>query len=62
MASARCRVQFYRDKRGEYRWRYLAKNGRVLADSGESYQRKDACERSWQRVRFDDADTEYLWP
>jgi uncharacterized protein YegP (UPF0339 family) len=55
-------VQFYKDKKGEYRWRFLAKNGRVLADSGESYQRKDACERSWNRVRLADADVEYIWP
>lgn len=61
MASDKCRVQFYQDDSGEHRWRFLAMNGRILADSGESYKRKDACERSWQRVRFADARTEYLW-
>jgi uncharacterized protein YegP (UPF0339 family) len=32
-------VEFYRDKRGEHRWRAIARNGKVLADSGEGYKR-----------------------
>jgi uncharacterized protein YegP (UPF0339 family) len=36
--SARCaRIERYRDIKGEYRWRLLAKNGRVVADSAEGY-------------------------
>lgn len=27
----------YKDKRGEYRWRFKAANGRIIADSGEGY-------------------------
>lgn len=61
MASARCRVQFYKDNDDLYRWRYLSKNGRVLADSGESYRRKDACLRAWRIVRSDIAGEEILW-
>jgi uncharacterized protein YegP (UPF0339 family) len=30
-------AELYRDSRGEWRWRLLAKNGRVIADSGEGY-------------------------
>jgi uncharacterized protein len=29
--------EVYRDKAGEYRWRAQTANGRVIADSGESY-------------------------
>ena len=35
----------YRDKKKEWRWRLKAKNGRILADSGEGYKRKSACEK-----------------
>jgi uncharacterized protein YegP (UPF0339 family) len=32
--------QVYRDRKGEYRWRLLARNGRIVADSGEGYETK----------------------
>lgn len=34
------RIQVYEDHAGEYRWRLRAKNGRILADSGEGYTRR----------------------
>ena len=34
------RVQPYRDEGGEYRWRRIAENGNVIADSGEGYMNK----------------------
>lgn len=30
----------YKDKKGEWRWRIKAGNGRIMADSGEGYKRK----------------------
>lgn len=30
----------YRDRKGEYRWRLKAGNGRIVAVSGEGYRRK----------------------
>lgn len=35
-------LELYRDHAGEYRWRLTAKNGEILADSGEGYKRKRA--------------------
>lgn len=35
----------YKDTRGEYRWRYVASNGNIIADSGEGYILKSDCER-----------------
>lgn len=34
------RAQVFRDRAGEWRWRIRAANGRVIADSGESYHHK----------------------
>ena len=31
------KFEVYRDKAGEYRWRLLASNGQLTADSGEGY-------------------------
>ena len=32
--------EIYRDAAGEWRWRLVAGNGRIVADSGEGYSRK----------------------
>lgn len=44
------RIVCYRDESGEWRWRMLARNGKVVADSAESYKRKGACLRMAARV------------
>lgn len=33
-------IGFYRDRRGEWRWRVTADNGRIVAVSSEGYQRR----------------------
>jgi uncharacterized protein YegP (UPF0339 family) len=48
----------YRDKRGEFRWRLRARNGRIIADGGEGYARKDACEHGIALVRAWDGEVE----
>ena len=39
----RYRFEVYRDRRGEWRWRFRAPNHRTLADSGEGYTNKTDC-------------------
>lgn len=50
VAVKRDRVEVYRDTRGEWRWRYVAQNGHVLADSGEGYSRRIDCVNAAKRV------------
>jgi uncharacterized protein YegP (UPF0339 family) len=38
---------FYKDKKGEYRWRMVAKNGRIIADSGEGYKTRLGVIKGW---------------
>lgn len=38
--------EFYQDRKKEWRWRILARNGKIIADSGESYKRHAACKKS----------------
>lgn len=33
----------YRDRTGQWRWRLMAANHKVIADSGESYLSKTSC-------------------
>ena len=30
-------VEYYKDQKGEHRWRLKARNGKIIADSGEGY-------------------------
>lgn len=43
--------QFYKDKQGFYRWRIKAKNGRIVADSGESYTSKQMAQKGFESLR-----------
>lgn len=48
--SASTKFEVYRDAIGEYRWTASARNGRVIADSAESYKRKVECIRAVRRL------------
>ena len=34
---------YYKDSKGEWRWRLKAANGRIIADSGEGYKSEHEC-------------------
>ncbi len=38
MAAKTQRFVIYRDRKREYRWRLVAKNGKIIADSAEGYK------------------------
>ena len=44
-------VEFYRDKKRDWRWRIRATNRKILADSGEGYRRRADAVRGLDRVR-----------
>jgi uncharacterized protein len=43
-------IELYQDAVGQWRWRMQAANGRIVADSGEGYRRRDAALKAAQRV------------
>jgi uncharacterized protein YegP (UPF0339 family) len=43
--------EIYRSTDKEFRWRFLATNGRVLADSGEGYAKRSAAIRAVDRIK-----------
>jgi len=45
------RFELYRDSAGEWRWRLRARNGEVVAESGEGYKRREDCEHGINLVR-----------
>lgn len=46
----RDKVVVYFDAAGEWRWRRVAGNGRIIADSGEGYKSKSFCVGMAKRV------------
>jgi len=48
-ARAHVRLRVYRDRRGEWRWSAVARNGRIVADGAEGYSTKDHAVRAVRR-------------
>ena len=66
--------EVYRDAAGNYRWRLLSKNGRILADSGQGYASRQKARQGAESVRtnapedgaaafevYEDDASEYRW-
>ena len=45
------KFQFYQDDKGEWRWRLVAHNGKILADSGEGYVNRAAMLKTVKRIK-----------
>lgn len=43
--------ELYRDRAGEWRWRLVAANGNIIADSGEGYRSKQGAKRGIESVK-----------
>ncbi len=43
--------EYYKDKKGEWRWRLKASNGRIIADSGQGYRNEQDCLAGIDRVK-----------
>lgn len=43
--------EVYEDAAGEWRWRLVAPNGNIIADSGEGYVSKQGAKRGIQSVK-----------
>jgi uncharacterized protein YegP (UPF0339 family) len=45
------KFDIYSDSAGEYRWRLVAPNGKIIADSGEGYDSRSNAKRAAENVR-----------
>ena len=43
-------AQLWRGSAGQWRWRVIAANGRIIAESGEGYARRIDCHRMMERA------------
>lgn len=44
--------EFYQDKKGEWRWRCIASNGRIVGASSEGYSSRANCVANAQRFGY----------
>lgn len=45
------KFELFKDSSGEWRWRLKASNGKIVADSAESYVNKSDCEHGIDLVK-----------
>jgi len=43
-------LEVYKDAKDEWRWNIRAKNGNIMADSGEGYTRRGNCIKAVNRI------------
>lgn len=43
--------EVYKDRAGEFRWRLIASNGRIIADGSEGYESKTGASRALENVQ-----------
>jgi len=55
------RIEVYQDKGGEWRWRRIARNNRIVADSGEGYETQQGAQRAADREMQADVSQLPLW-
>ena len=49
MAGENDKFEVYQDKRGEWRWRRKAANGRIVGAASEGYNKRSDCEANMNR-------------
>ena len=54
------KFQLYIDKNKEFRFRILAPNGRIVADSGEGYETKAKCLKNIKKLKEKIVDAKIL--
>lgn len=54
------KCNLYRDTEGRWRWRLKARNGRIIADSGQGYRRAIDAEAAFESI-VDMTHTDYEW-
>ncbi|MFC6731131.1 MULTISPECIES: HVO_2922 family protein [unclassified Haladaptatus] len=49
--ATRATFEVFQDNADQWRWRLVASNGNIIADSGEGYQTKQGVERGIESVK-----------
>jgi uncharacterized protein len=47
------KFSIFKDKQGEFRWRFQAANNKIVASSGEGYKNKTDCKHAIEIIKKD---------
>lgn len=47
------KFKIYRDQAGLYRWKLVSRNGRIVADSGEGYSKRNNATRAARNLNYE---------
>jgi uncharacterized protein len=50
---AMAKFEIYKDKAGDFRWRFISSNGRIIAVSSEGYSKRLNCEHGIELIKTD---------
>ena len=50
-AHMAAKFELYKDAKGEFRWRLIASNGQMIANSGEGYKSKESAKSGIESVK-----------
>jgi uncharacterized protein YegP (UPF0339 family) len=50
-ADMPAKFELYKDAKGEFRWRLIASNGQMIANSGEGYKSKESAKNGIESVK-----------
>jgi uncharacterized protein YegP (UPF0339 family) len=52
--------QIYKDHAGQWRWRLRARNGKIVADSGESYKERESLDHAIELITTEIGNSNYV--
>ena len=55
------KFEVYKDEAGEWRWRFIASNGRIIAVAGEGYINKSDCLHGIELVKSEAPEAEIVY-
>lgn len=55
------KFEVYKDNRGEWRWKFKASNGKIIAVSSEGYINKQDCEHAIEIVKREAPDAKIVY-
>jgi uncharacterized protein YegP (UPF0339 family) len=57
---AKGKIEIYKDKKGEFRWKLISPNGQQIANGGEGYKSKASCKNGIESVKKNIKDAEII--
>ena len=48
--ARKSKLEFFKNRKGEYQFRFVASNGNIVFTSGDGYKSKQSAKKAWSKV------------